>query len=534
MGTEESVSYADSVHVGDNIINEPKAIIEAYEIGKESEKKSSIVTFFNSIFISADFAVFKRSETWKAFGIAAIMFVTISFAALSMFDSMDEIFQSDADPAPVPNLIFESLNRSEYEAPLVNETGWFSLDEHIGDIIIVDFMARDCSNCHSVQEHLEDNLDSWYQLANNSNKKLKVFAYGSWYAEGLDYLNESSGAYHVPYYPTGIGTTNSAILEDGSTTDPVRLFTTAGTGQIPVVMVLDEEGYIIAKQATGTPTDGWESFDSVVETALTGDIEDTIDLRIAWEEPSTSYVAIFVLGLILSILVYFSPCAFPVLPGFISYYLSLGAREDELIEAGKLKTKMPSPIVIGSLSGLGMWTFFLLIGIVAMVMGEAFEKSGLVHYIAIGIAILLVVLGSIMLLGITSHLMGFVQKFVDKYSTTEDDDIFTPKRNMYLYGIGYAAASIDCTAAAVLPFVLYLGTLGSSATALGIGGLMVGLLVLMIIVTLLVGLGRQVMINFLRRATGMIKLVGSWMMIMAGVSLTLYLTNPEAVSVVFG
>jgi multisubunit Na+/H+ antiporter MnhE subunit len=105
---------------------------------------------------------------------------------------------------------------------------------------------------------------------------------------------------------------------------------------------------------------------------------------------------------------------------------------------------------------------------------------------------------------------------------------------MYLYGIGYAAASIDCTAAAVLPFVLYLGTLGSTATALGIGGLMVGLLVLMIIVTLLVGLGRQVMINFLRRSTGMIKLVGSWMMIMAGVSLTIYLTNPDVVSFVFG
>ena len=297
---------------------------------------------------------------------------------------------------------------------------------------------------------------------------------------------------------------------------------------------MDEEGYIIARQSTGTPTDGWKSFDSVVETALAGEIEDTIDLRIAWEEPSTSYVAIFVLGLILSILVYFSPCAFPVLPGFISYYLSLGAREDELIEAGKLKTKMPSPVVIGSLSGLGMWTFFLLIGILAMIMGEAFEKSGLVHYIAIGIAILLVILGSMMLLGITSHVMGFVQKFVDKYSTTEDDDIFTPKRNMYLYGIGYAAASIDCTAAAVLPFVLYLGTLGSGATALGIGGLMVGLLVLMIIVTLLVGLGRQVMINFLRRATGMIKLVGSWMMIMAGVSLTIYLTSPETVSLVFG
>jgi hypothetical protein len=58
--------------------------------------------------------------------------------------------------------------------------------------------------------------------------------------------------------------------------------------------------------------------------------------------------------------------------------------------------------------------------------------------------------------------------------------------------------------------------------------------VLMVFVTVMVGMGRQVMINFLRRSTGMIKMVGSWMMIMAGISLTIYLTQPGLVSVVFG
>ena len=62
---------------------------------------------------------------------------------------------------------------------------------------------------------------------------------------------------------------------------------------------------------------------------------------------------------------------------------------------------------------------------------------------------------------------------------------------------------------------------------------LVGLLILMVLVTVLVGLGRQVMINFLRRMTGMIKMVGSWMMIMAGVGLTIYLTQPEIVSGLF-
>ena len=210
-----------------------------------------------------------------------------------------------------------------------------------------------------------------------------------------------------------------------------------------------------------------------------------------------------------------------------SYYLSLGAREKELIDSGKLKGSMPSPIVIGLLSGLGMWTFFLFIGGIAAIMGEAFAQSGLIHYIALGIAILLLVLGFFMLTGGTAHLMGWVDKFVQRWSTTESDDVFTPRRNMYLYGIGYAAASIDCTAAAVIPFVIYLSTIGGNAVPVGLGSLMLGLLILMMVVTIMVSIGSQVMVNFLKRATGMIKMIGSWMMMFAGIGLIIFLTRPD-------
>ena len=153
-------------------------------------------------------------------------------------------------PAPIPNIVFESLNRSDVEADFVNETGWFNLDDHRGSVIILDLMARDCSNCHLVQEHIEEEMEDWHATANASGKSLKIFAYGAWYDESVNYLNKSSGAYSVPLYPTGFGSTEAAVLEDDSTADPVRLFTTGGTGQIPVVLIIDEEGYIIAQQAS--------------------------------------------------------------------------------------------------------------------------------------------------------------------------------------------------------------------------------------------------------------------------------------------
>jgi len=482
-----------------------------------------------------DLGIFAEKQTWFAFAISVVLFAGIAWAGLSVFGLSTSLMSSTGESEQVPEIVFETVNRTGIESEVTNETGWFRLSEHRGKVVIFDMMAHDCGSCHYVQVHLESMQSEWQSFANESGSEIIIVAYGSWYAESVEYLNTSGTGYEVPMYVLGQGNETAAILNETTDerADPVRLFTPSGTGAIPVVMVIDHEGWVVAKESTGTPPDGWKSFDSAVIVALSGSQEEIEELRtFGLADVQTSMKGIFFLGLMLSILVYFSPCAFPVLPGFISYYLSLGSREDELIEAGKLKGKMPNSLVIGTLSGFGMWTFFLIIGLIAVVMGEAFARSGLIHYLALSIAILLFVLGSFMLMGGTAHLMGFVQKWIDKFSTTEDDETFTPRRNMYLYGFGYAAASVDCTAAAVLPFVIYLSTLSNQAVIYGLGALMTGLLILMIVVTGLVGLGRQVAINFLRRATGTIKLVGAWMMMFAGIMLTIYLTNPELTTLI--
>ena len=201
-----------------------------------------------------------------------------------------KISESYINVSPIPNIVFESLNRTGIESDLVNETGWFNLNDHRGSIIILDFMAHDCSNCHVVQEHLEENMNAWQTMATSANKSLKIFGYGAWYGESVAYLNTSGGSYTVPTYPTGFGSENAGIYDNGSFVDPVRLFTTGGTGQIPVVLIVDEEGYIIEKQSTGTPSDGWRGFDGTLETALTSEVSETMGSRIGWEEPTLTPV----------------------------------------------------------------------------------------------------------------------------------------------------------------------------------------------------------------------------------------------------
>ena len=132
-----------------------------------------------SLLKQADWDVFKRSETWKAFGVAVIMFGTIAFAGLSLFDSMDEIFESDADPAPIPHIIIDSLNRTGVESDIADENGQINLTSLRGDVIILDLMAHDCSNCHAVQEHLESNINDWRETAEKNGVGFHIIAYGA-------------------------------------------------------------------------------------------------------------------------------------------------------------------------------------------------------------------------------------------------------------------------------------------------------------------------------------------------------------------
>ena len=202
--------------------------------------------------------------------------------------------------------------------------------------------------------------------------------------------------------------------------------------------------------------------------------------------------------------------------------------------SGKLEGPAPGPMEVGVFAALGQLTFFGSVGVVIFGLEGVLNLSGILHDIAVGIALLLVVLGALMLMGWTSHLLSRVQRILDIHMTTEEDERFTPRRNMYLWGIGYSAASVDCTAAAVFPFVAWLAVVGEGALVMGMGGLMFSVSLLMIGVTAMVGMGRGALVDSLRRNSSIVKATGSWMMMFAGIGLYAYLTQPDIVAGILG
>ena len=476
-----------------------------------------------------DFDVLRQKETWQAFVVGVVLCCIIGYSSLTLFGLSASAYGVSDEVVPVPDFEVSTMNRAGIDDVIADENGMVRLSDLQGNVVVIDFMAVDCANCHYVQTHIEQEIANWEALEGPHD--VIVLSIGTWYGyESFDRINETfgdTGSDKHMSWPVANGGTDVVILENGDRGDLVEYYSAQA---IPIVIVVDHEGYVVAKESTGTPLDGWAAFDSAIASANAGEAE---DLRFGIKKADRSLTGVFVIGLFLGILVYFSPCAFPVLPSYIAYYLNLGMREDELRESGKLSGSMPKPIEIGGYAALGQLTFFAVIGGIIFGLDGIIDLSGVLHDIAIGIAWLLIILGGLMLLGWTSHLLNWVQGILDQYQTTEMDEQFTPRRNMYLWGIGYSAASVDCTAAAVFPFVAWLAVVGNGAFAFGMAGLILSVTLLMVSVTALVGMGRQAMLDFLRRSTGIVKATGAWMMMFAGLGLLVYLTQPEKVSALF-
>ena len=489
-----------------------------------------------------DLTVLGKRETWVAFTVALILFSIIGYASLTMFAKTSDLYGSGGGTVrPATDFEVETVNRSWIEQGpngTADGGGWYNLSDHRGEVVIIDFMAIACPSCHYVQEHIDLRYDEWTNLSGPHN--VTVISIGSWFGmEDIDELDDEFGVYCIEWsndgtcstvnekhMPWTLATANatSATHENGSKGSIIGAYS---AHSIPVAVVLDHEGYVVAREQTGTPLDGWKSFDDAVIAANAGE---AAEMRLGIREQDDSMKGVFVIGLLLGVLVYFSPCAFPVLPSYISYYINLGLREEELLESGRLTRRMPGHLQIGGLAAAGQFTFFAVIGALIYGLSSIVDLTPHLSLLGKSIAVLLIVLGTFMLLGGTAHMLGWIQRLISKYQTTEADEVFTPRRNMYLWGIGYSAASSDCTAAAVLPFIGYLAFIGGSAVLAGLSGIILSASALMIAVTVIVGLGRQGLLARLRAATGLIKSTGAWMMMMAGVGLLVYLTQTEAIA----
>jgi cytochrome c-type biogenesis protein len=199
---------------------------------------------------------------------------------------------------------------------------------------------------------------------------------------------------------------------------------------------------------------------------------------------------------------FFAPCAFPLLPGYVAYYL--GKTGDESTER-PLQSRLLRAVVVGLLTSLGFFLVYAaLAGVVLAVGTQALANVSVLELV---VGVLLIVLGIGMATGRLQASSLHVQLPEREQSAA----------GYVMFGVIYAAAAAGCTAPLFIAIAsLAIGS-GPAATVATLGAYAAGMSVLMIGITLLSALGRDTLIKRLSARAGLITRVAGGVMVIAGI-----------------
>jgi cytochrome c-type biogenesis protein len=224
-----------------------------------------------------------------------------------------------------------------------------------------------------------------------------------------------------------------------------------------------------------------------------------------------SPLALSVFGLLVGTAALFSPCAFPLFPAYITWYLALDDR------AGAT-SRLWRSLGYGAVCGLGAVVFFLLIGMGLSALGGTLSRY-LIRAKPV-VALILVGMGVVMLadraLPVPTWASGGTL-------LTAPADERGPLYSLFLYGFGYGLASTGCTLpiyVGLVVFPLSSGAFTRAFTAflsfaLAMGGLMM-------LLTVLIAGSKQTLLRHLLASTLRIRQASGVLLVLIGLYLGYY------------
>jgi cytochrome c-type biogenesis protein len=225
---------------------------------------------------------------------------------------------------------------------------------------------------------------------------------------------------------------------------------------------------------------------------------------------------LLVLAVIAGVASFFSPCAFPLLPSYLSFYTD--ARAD-----GNQANRSARALGLGLAAAGGVLTFTLVlgttIGLLGVGTGQALSISGpepsrFVLWFRGLVGVLLVALGLAQWFNVNLKL-GLTDKLA--WYTRPNRQGNGGVTTLYLYGFGYTAAGMGCTGPILAGLTVVALATGGFSTAIAtfavfamtMGGLM-------LVVSGLVATSQNTLIQRLKAGTPRIKQVASVLLVLVG------------------
>jgi len=230
--------------------------------------------------------------------------------------------------APIFNVMLESKEGETQDFTLTSIDGeTFRLSDFRGKVVFLDFGGTKCSGCEEVLQHMK-------AIYPKVKDKGVVFI-------SINVVpSESDSDLKAWRDEKNIPTENWIIAQD--TADLIVKY---NAFKIPRLLVIDKEGYIT-----------YEHTGAVSESIIEDEIEAAIEGNAIPIE--TKQYGLWILAFLAGVAMFFSPCAFPLLPGYMMLYFNV--KEDD---PSKKKEGYYRALKTGIIAAFGIFTVILFYGI---------------------------------------------------------------------------------------------------------------------------------------------------------------------------
>jgi cytochrome c-type biogenesis protein len=369
-------------------------------------------------------------------------------------------------------------------------------------VVVIEFTALSCSACQIVEAKLASIYSSYNQTGTSKVRMLSVYIEPQ-FGDTIPALR----AYHNK---------NNITWTMAQDTPSLAVSGAYGVQDIPTVVIIDEHGHAVY-EASGVQSQS--ELQSNIGGALAGSAKAITIVT----------VSIFLLAAIAGITTFFSPCAFPMFPGYMSLYLGLNTNTSgaEPTASGTYKGAARKALVAGSVTAAGMIIVFTVLGVVLLFAARAVNLY--IPYLLIAVGVVLVALGALLFTNLQYwRIITPLQKLWSRLrgkdtSATAIGPAPAPGAGLYYklfgYGMGYAAAAAGCVAPVIFAAIF-------AGLAVGLVDGIVNILIfgataalLMIGVTVLLTVAGKKYVNQLKALTPVIKKVSAGVLIVVGVYL---------------
>ena len=356
-----------------------------------------------------------------------------------------------------------------------------------GKITVLDFMYINCASCELARPVVQEVFAA--HAAVMEGVSIDIVLLDS-QAQLQTYRDQKGIPWHVARDTAGVA--GAYVVRE-----VVRLFLVGQDGSI----IFDRQGM--------SPGD---------ETALRSDLENTIGLALQGRAPAISIqqVSIFALAALAGVASFFSPCSFPMLPGYMAFFLSLDAKKQGAM------TKRRA-VLSGTLSSMGI---ILVYGIIAAVLIlTAGVAAAYVPPLQGIVGFLLIVMGAVMFTAVQYNWLvnpfrSIRQKVFPRWTPNE---VRTVQGKLFSYGVGYGAAGFGCVAPPFIAAILGATVIGGLPAGLAVLAVYAGVVILlMAVITVALATLGQAAVKKMNRYTELIKKVSAAVLIVAGAYLIYY------------